>query len=307
MENKIKGFTDGHQFRSANRYIDTQKLFEQLGLSDEVENRTPTVGVNVAHLAKMGSIQALSDNIHGRNLSVTVLGISTAEGPSDFQKLLKGLGSGRVSTTAIDLSDGIFSEIEKTGLDEVKCLLKDARDTGLEHNSQDFNLRDHIGNCCPPVIDRQIDKEAARILKEGGISIVNITTSDFLDRSEDREVIVLENLRGSLGSEVITALRQNIYDLKELHEAFPDVDVESLRGRIIEIEPDRSFVVFGEDEQGHGEWFRTLEDHKKTWEADGFEIVEISSRRGMDSHDPPLDCERHNVVLKKKLSVNGKD
>lgn len=299
MNNEIKGFSDGHQFRSANGYVDTQKLFERLGLSSEVINRTPTVGVNIAFLARMNSVQSLSQDIGGRDLNVTILGISTADGPSDFQKLLKGLGAGKVSTTAIDLSDGIFSEIERSGLDEVKCLLQDARDTGLAGASQDFNLRDHIGNCCPPQIDRQIDLEASRILKPGAVSIVNITTSDFLAASESRRIIGFDEMKAIVGDEVVKALGENIYDLKELHEAFPELDVESLRGLIMEIEPDRSFVVFGEDEQGHGEWFRTIEDHKKTWEADGFEVVEIASRKGNDSHDPPLVCNRHNVVLKK--------
>ncbi len=299
MNNEIRGFSDGHQFRSANGYVDTQKLFERLGLSSEVVNRTPTVGVNIAFLAKMNSVQSLSHDIGGRDLNVAVLGISTADGPSDFQKLLKGLGAGKVSTTAIDLSDGIFSEIERSGLDQVKCLLQDARDTGLAGASQDFNLRDHIGNCCPPQIDRQIDQEASRIWKPGAISIVNITTSDFLGESKDRRMVGFEEMKAIVGEEVIEALRENIYDLKELHEAFPDLDVEPLRGLVMEIEPGRSFVVFGEDEQGHGEWFRTIEDHKKTWKADGFEVVEIASRKGNDSHDPPLVCNRHNVVLKK--------
>ncbi len=301
MENKIKGFSDGHQFRDANRYIDTQNLFEKLGLSEEVENRTPTVGVNIAHLARMNSVQRLGNEINGCDLSVAVLGISIAEGPRDFQRLLKGLGGGKISTTAVDLSDGIFADIEASGLDDVQCFLRDARTTGLETSSQDFNLRDHIGNCCPPTIDRQIDAEASRILKTGGTSIVNITTSDFLIESQSREVINFNDLRASLGEDILEALKNNIYDLKELGEAFPEINAESLRGLIMEIESNRSFVVFGEDEQGHGEWFRTLEDHKRTWEEDGFEIVEIASRRGKDSHIPPLECERHNVVLRKKL------
>lgn len=299
MKSEIKGFSSGREFRDSNRYVDTQKLFNQLGLSDEVENRTPTVGVNVAHLAKMNSVVQLGEEINRRDLSVTILGISTVEGPSDFQRLLKGLGAGKVITTAIDISDGIFTEIENSGLDEVQCLLKDARETDLVSHSQDFNLRDHIGNCCPPDIDREIDMEASRILKSGGIAIVNISTSDLLAQSEERNIISFNDLNNILGAEIINALQKNIYDLIELKNAFPEVDPESLRGSILEIESEQSFVVFGEDEQGHGEWFRTLDDHIKTWKDHGFEVVEVASRSGKDSHNPPLLCERHNVVLKK--------
>lgn len=297
---EIKGFSDGNQFRKSNEYETTQELFGRLGLTDEVENRTPTVGVNIAHLAQMGSIQSLRLEIEGRDLSVAILGISIAQGPSDFQRLLKSLGAGKVKTTAIDLSDGIFSEIKMTGLDEVLCLLRDARDTGLEPESQDFILRDHLGNCCPPVIDRQIDEEAFRILKPGGISIVNITTSELLEESERRRIVNFREAVDMLGLGVVKRLQTDIYDLKQLKETFPEIDKELLRDLIIEIEPEGSFVVFGEDQQGHGEWFRIFEDHKKTWEEHGFEIVEIATRRGKDSHKPPLECLRHNVVLRKK-------
>jgi len=304
MTETIKGFTNGEQFRKANQYINTQNLFEQLGLTDEIENRTPTVGINIAHLAKMDSVQRLGEEITGQSLSTTILGISTAEGPRDFQRLLKGLGAGHISTTAIDISDGIFDEIRQSGLDEITCLLRDARETGLPNNSQDINLRDHLGNCCPPEIDRAIDKEAARILKPNGISIVNITTSDLLLSSQKREKIPFLRLKDELGDRVIHALQNKIYDLEEFKEMFPEISSESLRGMILEIEPKRSFVVFGEDPQGHGEWFRSLGDHKKIWQRDGFEVVEINSRQGKDSHNPSLECLRHNVVLRKVTSLN---
>lgn len=303
---ELKGYTDGHEFRVANRYIDTQQLFEELGLSIEVENRTPTVGVNVAHLARMPSVQALASEFSGRSLQVVVLGISTAEGPRDFQKLLKGLGANHISTTAIDISDGIFDEIQVSGLDEVVCLQKDARDTGLPKASQDINLRDHIGNCCPPSIDRSIDKEAARILKPGGIAVVNITTSDDIHSSIGRNVIRFESLRNIVGNVVMQALQSGIYDLEEAKALFPDMDFEMFRGQILEIEPNGSFVVFGEDKQGHGEWFRTIEDHEATWQNDGFEIVGMATRKGVDSHEPPLQCVRHNVILRKSVNSLGK-
>ncbi len=306
MTEIIKGFTDGEQFRKANQYNKNQKRFEKSGLTPEMERVTPTVGINIAHLMKMESVQRLRGEITGQSLSTTILGISTAEGPRDFQRLLKGLGAGHISTTAIDISDGIFDQIRQTGLDEVTCLLRDARKTGLPSNSQDINLRDHIGNCCPPEIDRAINREATRILKPDGISIVNITTSDLLLNSQQREKIPFLRLKDELGNKVIHALQNKIYDLEGFKEMFPEIDSESLRGMILEIEPKRSFVVFGEDPQGHGEWFRRLEEHKRIWQKDGFEIVEVATREGTDSHEPPLKCLRHNVVLRKKVTSLNK-
>lgn len=303
---EFKGYTDGQKFRATNRYIDTQRLFETLGLSIEVENRTPTVGVNVAHLATMASVQALGGEFGGKQVNTTILGISTAQGPRDFEKLLHGLGTGHVSTIAIDISDGIFKDIEESGLDDVTCLQRDARDTGVGKESQDIVLRDHIGNCCPPEIDRAIDREAARLLRDGGIAVVNISTSDLLSKSEGRMIMPFESVHQSLGEEVVRALQTGIYDLAEIVQFFPHIKAESLRGVIVEIEPGGSFVVFGEDEQGHGEWFRTLASHQKTWKEDGFEMVDIATREGMDSHEPPLHCMRHNVILKKTNTSSDK-
>ncbi len=299
--NEFRGYTDGHEFRATNGYVNTQRLFESLGL-DAVKNQTPTVGVNVGHLAKMDSVQALGVELEGKAVNSTILGISTAEGPRDFEKLLHGLGSGQVSTIAVDISDGIFPAIENSGLDKVVCLQCDARDTKIEGGSQDIVLRDHIGNCCPPEIDRAIDQEAARLLKVGGIAVVNITTSDNLSKSEGRNIVPFERVREELGDEIVRALQTGIYDLEEASRTFPQIHFEALRGAILEIEPNESFVVFGEDKQGHGEWFRTLDDHKRMWEQDGFHIVEIATREGQDSHVPPLQCTRHNIVLKKTVT-----
>ncbi len=306
MKEGFKGYSDGHGFRTANGYIETQQLFETLGLTAEVENRTPTVGVNVAHLARMPSVQALSGEFSGRNVGSVILGISTAEGPHDFQELLHGLGATHVSTTAIDISDGIFDAIRQSGMDEVDCMQHDARETGIAERSQDIVLRDHIGNCCPPEIDRAIDAEAARILRSGGIAVVNITTSDRLFQSPQRQIIPFERMEGELGRDVMRALQSGIYDLEEAARMFPQISFAFLRGAVAEIEPGGSFVVFGEDRQGHGEWFRTLDDHRKTWEQDGFEVVEVASREGNDSHEPPLRCLRHNVILRKTDTSSAK-
>jgi len=299
MTKESLGYTDAQEFRAANQYVETERLFTEQGLTEAVENKTPPVCVNIAHLSTMESIQGLQEEFPGRSLRVAILGISSARGPKDFQDLLKSLGAGYVSTTALDISNGIFTEVEATGLDEILCLERDARDTGLVDSSQDLVLRDHLGNCCPPVVDRAINAEVGRIVKPGGISVVNITTSDFLLESEGRGFVSFEKLQNSLESRVVEALQHQVYDLEELATIFSDINTSQFKGLLLEIEPNRSFVVFGEDQQGHGEWFRSLEDHLSSWQQTGFEIMEIKSREGLDSHVPPLKCKRHNVVLRK--------
>ena len=301
MVEHAKGYTNGAEFRHANQYEETQRLHKSSASVDEIDKggHTPTVGINLEFIMRMNSIKWLSEEVRNRDLSVAILGISTVEGPADFQTLLKSLGANRISTTAVDISDGIFTKIEQLELDEIVCLQRDARDTGLPGASQDLNLRDHLGNCCPPAIDRGINKEAARILKPGGIAVVNITTSDLLARSQGRTIINFDQAVNLFGEEITRAFQTEIYDLIDLKRKFPMLNTELLRGKIIEIESNESFVVFGEDEQGHGEWFRRLDDHISTWEQDGFEIVEIQTRQGTDGHKPPLECLRHNVILRK--------
>jgi hypothetical protein len=300
MSEQFKGYTDAHEFRVSNQYTETERLFQALGLSQMVEDRTPTVSVNVAHLAHMTCIQNLKSEIVNRDLRVAILGLSSSEGPRDFQRLLKSLGAKRISTTALDISDGIFADVCKSGLDDVLCLERDARNTSLENETQDFVLRDHLGNCCPPQIDRTINGECLRILRKKGIAVANITTSELLFNSQGRKILKLDQLKKLLPVEAITDLAQRIYDLDELKKTLPNLNLEFLRGALIEIESNDSFVVFGEDPQGHGEWFRLLSNHVKMWNESGFEIMEIKTREGNDSHSPPLRCRRHNVVLRKK-------
>ena len=305
MENektiRIVGYTSGKEFRDTNRYVNTEEMFRQLGLTDEVENRTPPVAVNIAHLATMDAVQRLADEFMGRNLNVAILGISSASGPKDFERLVKSLGADFVSTVAVDISDGIFADIEASEMDNVSCLQKDARETGIETETQDIVLRDHIDNCAPPKVSEAIDQETARISKPNGIAIVNVTTREELLKSVDRSFIPFDQLVEAVGEEVIKALQEEIYDLVELRKKFPQLDnslISQLQGRLLEIEPQGTIAVFGEDGIGHGEWFPKLERLVDTWQSDGFEIVGLKSRVGLDSHNPPLKCRRHNVILR---------
>ncbi len=299
-ENRV-GYSSGEEFREANLYVDTERMFRELGLTEEVENRTPPVAVNIAHLAEMDSVWRLAGELKGKSVNVTILGISSTSGPKDFERLVKSLEARFVNTVAVDISDGIFADIEASGMDNVSCLQEDARETSIEAGSQDIVLRDHIDNCAPPEVSKAIDKEAARIIKSNGVAIVNVTTREEILSSVDREFISFERLKEVVGEDVIRALQGEIYDLAELREKFPQLDDEiifQLQGALIEIEAGGTIAVFGEDEIGHGEWFPKLEQLIDTWQNHGFEIIGLKARVGLDSHNPPLKCRRHNVILR---------
>lgn len=289
----------GSGLRKTSGYEDTQRMLEQEGITEEVLNRTPPAELNLVILSKMDSIKHMGREFHGRPITASILGLASVNGTDAFNRFL----SSAMHTTwsqlnVVEIDGEMIDQVKKIALPGVRLIHKDARHTDIETGTQDIVLRDHLGNCCPPVIDRAIDKEASRILKTGGIAIVNITTSELLEKSSERESIPFQQLTDGLDQKVLTALQQEIYDLTQLKKVFGE-QFEQTRGKLLEIEENGSFVVFGEDENGHGEWFRPLADHLKLWEQNGFEVIEIKSREAGDSHVPPLRCRRHNVVLRK--------
>jgi len=293
----------GRGLRKTSGYEETRARMDHEGLSEELLNRTPPVGLNLQLLSEMPGIHLLAHRINRRPISVAMLGLASVDGVEDTERFVgHALNTTLRDFHVVDIDEDIINEVsrlkqEKT-LSRVLPRLMDARHTGLSDASVDIVIRDHTGNCCPPNIDREIDAETVRILKPGGTSIVNITTSELLPTSESRQVIDLS--RGTRRSTAVTdALQNRIYNLAQFKREF-GTEMESMRGKLVEIEHPGGFVVFGEDPDGHGEWFRGLGDHISLWQRLGFAMSDLKSRFGNDSHSPPLMCMRHNIVLTKK-------
>lgn len=293
----------GQGLRRTSGYEETRARMESEGLSDELLNRTPPVGLNLQLLSEMSGIHLLSQRINRHPVSVAMLGLASIDGVEDTERFVQhALNTTLSDFHVVDIDEDIIAEVNKLkrekSLSHVSPHLIDARHTGLAERSVDIVIRDHTGNCCPPHIDREIDAETARILKPGGTSIVNISTSELLPTSENRQVVDLSN--GIRRNTAITdALQNHIYDLAQFKQEFGE-EMESLRGNLVEIEHPGGFVVFGEDPDGHGEWFRSLGDHLNLWQRLGFIVSDLKSRFGNDSHTPPLMCMRHNIVLTRK-------
>lgn len=303
-ENPINiGEEFGSGLRAASHYQESQKILEREGV-EPLKDITPPVGLNLRLMAEMPIMHELKNNFHNQPVNAAILGIAIADGVPDFRRFLKlALNTSWKNLEVIDIDSAILKQvatvISEKNLGGVNIKETDARNTGIESCSQQIVLRDHLGNCCPPLIDRQIDQEVNRILVPGGISIVDITTNELLKQSPNRQIIDFTALHEIVGPEIIAALQSKIFDLAQLERMFGK-KWEQLRGLLLEIEPNGSFVVFGEDENGHGEWFRSLNDHLQLFQNDGFEILAMKSREGNDSHIPPLCCRRHNIILKKK-------
>ncbi len=291
----------GQGLRGTSGYEQTRARMETEGLSEDILNKTPPVGLNLRLLSEMAGIKSLSARIHRQPISVAMLGLANVDGVEDTQRFVEhALDTSMDAFHVLDIDEDIIANVDAIRKErELHTLFPrvvDARHTGLDTASVDLIIRDHTGNCCPPNIDREIDMETARILKPGGTSIVNISTSELLSESPGRKLVSInENRSASL----LSALQNNIYDLAQLKREFGD-DLESHRGRLLEIEKPDGFVIFGEDANGHGEWFRRLGDHVSFWKTLGFVVSDIKTRFGNDSHTPPLICQRHNIVLTKK-------
>ncbi len=295
----------GEGLRKNSNYNKTQRIVEQSQMSTEALSEiegTPPVGLNLRLLLlREQSVTVLKNQLGLGPIDATIFGLAIVEGVPDFKHFLNSsINSDWKTLSVIDIDNKILEEVDSNNFERVKTLHQDARQTSLLDKSQSIVLRDHIDNCCPPTISRSINNEVKRVLTKNGVAIVNITTSDQLLESPNREIIAYAELQKIITPDVISALQTHIFDLDQLKKEFGQ-HLESLKGKIIEIEPNKSsFVVFGEDKSGHGEWFRSLDDHIKTWEEDDFKISDIQSRIGIDSHEPKLICHRHIVLLTKK-------
>lgn len=291
----------GQGLRGTSGYEQTRARMETEGLSDEILNKTPPVGLNLRLLSEMAGVKSLASRIQRQPITVAMLGLANVDGVEDTQRFVAhALDTSMGAFHVMDIDEDIIANVDairkERGINTLIPRVVDARHTGLDAASVDLIIRDHTGNCCPPNIDRDIDRETARILKPGGTSIVNITTSELLSTSPGRKQV---NINESRSEALVQALQNNIYDLAQLKHEFGD-DMGSMRGTLLEIEKPDGFVIFGEDENGHGEWFRRLGDHVGFWNTLGFIVSDIKTRFGNDSHLPPLVCQRHNIVLTKK-------
>jgi antitoxin component of RelBE/YafQ-DinJ toxin-antitoxin module len=308
-QNILIGEESARGLRERNKYEETELKMQLEGFTAALNTETPPVAINLKKWQEDAvMVEKIQKEFEGKPLRVAVFGIATANGIGsilDFAE--KVVHANQTELFAIDINPDILKEVDALRLPNVITLHEDARNTSLTAGSIDLVVRDHIGNCCPPEVDRAIDKEAVRILRKNGLSMTNITTSELLTQSVDRISLPFEVISKKLDENIIRKLQTELFDLNDIAKTTTS-NPESIRGLLLEIEPNGSFVIFGSgkidltenvDLIGHGEWFRSLNDHIKTWASDGFTIEDIRSRSGTDSHAPKLTCWRHIVLLKK--------
>lgn len=294
----------GEGLRQTSRYSDTQTALIAQGLTELVLNQTPPVGLNLKILMEQMSDAMQKLQQLPNNPSVALFGLAIADGVDDVRKLIRQIGKTRLAElNVVDIDQAIIDQVEALNQQDVNTLHEDARQTSLSENQQDLVIRDHLGNCCPPEMYCAIEQEVKRVLSSHGFSLVNITTSEKMLSSVGRKHISLAGLTDRFSDEVLGALRSRIFSLSQLSDEFPSLDVDDLRGNLLEISPN-SFVVFGEDAEGHGEWFSDFAWQQQLWEENGFEIIACHQREGQDSHQPPLECVRHIVLLRKVEEQN---
>ncbi len=325
------GTNFGKGLGETSRYEESQqKLDEAIAqgmLAEELLNVTPPVGVNFLILLKqlqsVGNEALLNKitSILNPDIQAAFLGLAIADGITDLEKLLKNLTHEQRNSEAIpwnrlhvvDIDSVIIKKVETAFSQLIESgrivpKLADARESGIA-TSLNLTIRDHTDNCCPPFVSQGLNQAAWELTKKGGLALINVTTSELLAQSTQRQIVTTADLRQLLTAsnispdkinEIFKALCNEVFDLAKLIEKFPELEElkKELRGAIIEIKPN-SFVVFGEDERGHGEWFRSWEQHRILWDKTGWNMIFHHQREGNDSHQPPLRCRRHIVLLQK--------
>lgn len=294
------GESFGSGLRETSQYDDTELAFITHGLIEAVLNQTPPVGLNLRILIEqMPEAMSQLNQLLPEDIRVALFGLAIVDGIHDTMKLIDQIGEKNlVELDVVDIDRDIIDKVDVLKEARVKTFHQDATSTSLPEASLDLIIRDHLGNCCPPFMYQTIEKEVARVLAESGLSLVNITTSEKLLSSLGRKHISLSELEMKISSEAIEALRSRVFTLEQLKQEFPQFELEQLRSCLLEIMPN-SFVIFGEDQLGHCEWFSSLEWQTRLWQENGFEILDHHLREGQDSHHPALECQRHIVLLKK--------
>jgi len=294
--------------RERNRYEETELQMLQHGMTEQLNNETPPVAINLARwIEDTVMMTKLRSEFEGKSLNIAVFGIATEHGiQSILDFATNHMQSKQTSLIAIDINADILARVEALRLPNVITLHEDARHVSIRSDSVDLVIRDHVGNCCPPEVDREMDKEAVRILRRNGFSITNITTSELLTQSKQRTMVSFSTLLDTIGEEGIRKLQTELFDIEDMKKRGM-TNPDAIRGMLLEIEPNNSFAIFGSgatdmeqhiDLVGHGEWFRQIDDHIRTWTADEFHIEDIRSKSGFDSHEPKLSCLRHIVLLR---------
>lgn len=293
--------------RERNQYEKTELKAKQ-GSADNTD--TPPVAINLNKWRKEDEMmQKLHEELEHKPLQIAVFGIATVGGIQSILDFTKEVApTSQTQLFAIDLNADILNKVDEMGLSNVTTFHENARNTSLHTESIDLVIRDHVGNCCPPEVDRAVNKEAIRVLRKNGLSITNITTSELLAQSKGRILIPFETVAKKLDKEILEQLQNTFFDLHDITNVVGE-KAELIRGVLLEIEQWGSFGIFGSGEIdltenidliGHGEWFRKLEDHIDMWTSDGFIIEDIRSQSGLDSHVPKLSCLRHIVLLRKE-------
>jgi hypothetical protein len=304
MENNKEILKIGESFgsglRETSQYDNTELAFITQGLIEAVLNQTPPVGLNLQILMEqMPEAMSQLKQLLPRDIKAALFGLAIVDGVHDTMKLINQIGEKNLAElNVVDIDRDIIDKVDALQEVKVKTFHQDAANTSLPTASLDLIIRDHLGNCCPPFMYQAIEKELARVLSEDGLSLVNITTSEKLLTSLGRRLISLSELETQIPSAVIEALKSRIFTLEQLKQEFPQLETKQLRGCLLEISPN-SFVIFGEDQSGHCEWFSPLEWQISLWQENGFEVLDHHLREGQDSHHPALECQRHIVLLKK--------
>jgi len=310
IQESLVGEESARGLRERNKYEETELKMEHEGFTDALNAETPPVAINLKKWQEDSvMVGKLQKELEGKPLRLAVFGIATANGIRSILNFAEKVGhAGQTELFAIDINLDILKEVDALGLPNVTTLHEDARSLSLSNESIDLVIRDHIGNCCPPEVDRAVNKEAIRILRNDGLSMTNITTSELLTQSVDRISVPFRTLSQRVDKSFIRKLQSEFFDLEDIAK-IPGSKPEAIRGLLLEIEQNGSFVIFGSGKSdlvenidiiGHGEWFRSLQDHIKTWTTDGFIIEDVRSRTGLDSHKPKLACWRHLVLLRKE-------
>ncbi len=104
----------GRGLRGTSKYEETRAQMEKEGLSQDILNKTPPVGVNLELLSDMPGIQALAERINKRPINVAMLGLANIDGAEDTHRFIsRALKTVFNAFHIVDIDPDIIANVSK--------------------------------------------------------------------------------------------------------------------------------------------------------------------------------------------------
>ena len=252
---------------------------------------TPTLADSLSRLTSVGELTRRLGQLPPGALCV-IEGCSTPGNLQALRSFLQGQGVADPRVIAFDLID-VPAVLRAHGVanDDENFLVSDASDLGgtFSNQSCDFFIQDHLLNCAPHAFHDSILREAARILKPGGLGLIHVTDDGAL---APLPLIMQDQLESSFQVE-FDPFAYGLADLG-LSNGQQEAMKEAAQNRYFTRAGGHEAVLITSP-HGHFEFYRPDHVWPRLIEQAGLRVLTHEIRSGRDSQGHR--CRRHYFLV----------